>query len=311
MKKMRANIQNSGIFLAFIILLIVFSLANSNFFTVGNISNIIVQCAIIAVVGIGQTLVIISGGIDLSVGSIVSFIGIATGLLLQKNVSLPLAIGIALLIGALIGLISGLVITYGQVPSFIMTLGMMGIATGGTLLLNNGQSVSSFPKQIEVLASTKLFGIIPIFVGYLILLYAGIYILLTKTVFGKHLYALGGSRKTAWLSGVRIKLVEVAVYTFCGFFAAFSGIMLVARMSYASPTAGSSYAIDSIAAVVVGGTAMTGGKGNILGTLLGALFLAMIKNGLTMLNVSAYLQEIIIGVVIVVAVFLDRKRVEK
>jgi ribose transport system permease protein len=135
--------------------------------------------------------------------------------------------------------------------------------------------------------------------------------MLTKSIFGRHIYALGGNRSSAWLSGVKTNKTEILIYVLGGFFSAFAGIMLVARMNYASPTAASNYAIDSIAAVIIGGTAMSGGKGSVLGTLLGAMLLGVLKNGLTMLNVSPYLQQIIIGVVIIAAVFLDGRKVKE
>jgi ribose transport system permease protein len=310
MEKIRSNIKisDAGIYIAFLLLFICFSIMGRSFFSIGNISNIIVQSSIIAIVGIGQTLVILSGGINLSVGSTVSFVGIVMGLLLVSGTGIPAAAVIMLIVGCVSGLVTGFVIAYGKVPSFIVTLGMTGILTGGTLLANNGNPVSRLPPYFEKLASFNLFGHIPIFVIYLILLFAGVHIMLKKTIFGRHIYALGGNRASAWLSGVKTKQTEILVYILGGFFSAFGGIMLVARMNYASPTAASSYAIDSIAAVVIGGTAMSGGKGGVLGTLLGALLLGMLKNGLTMLNVSAYLQQVIIGAVIITAVFLDGRK---
>jgi ribose transport system permease protein len=259
-------------------------------------------------VGIGQTLVILSGGINLCVGSTVSFAGIVIGLLLVAGVPIPLAVAVILLIGFLSGIVTGFIIACGKVPSFIVTLGMMGIFTGGTLLANNGNPVSRLPMNFEKLATYNLFGRFPVFMVYLVVLFGAVYIMLKKSVFGRHIYALGGNRTSAWLSGVKTKMVEILVYALCGVFTAFAGIMLTARMNYASPTAASNYAIDSIAAVVIGGTAMNGGKGSILGTLLGAMLLGMLKNGLTMLNVSAYLQQIVIGAVIIAAVFLDGRK---
>jgi ribose transport system permease protein len=306
--RISVKISDSGIYIAFLALFICFSVVGRSFFSLSNISNIIVQSSIIAIVGIGQTLVILSGGINLSVGSTVSFVGILTGLLLLSGTGIPLAVVIVLAVGGASGFLTGFVIAYGRVPSFIVTLGMMSILTGGTLLANNGNPVSRLPPDFEKLASLNVFGHIPIFVIYLILLFAGVHIMLKKTIFGRHIYALGGNRASAWLSGVKIKKTEILVYVLGGFFSAFGGIMLVARMNYASPTAASNYAIDSIAAVVIGGTAMSGGKGSILGTLLGAMLLGMLKNGLTMLNVSAYLQQVIIGAVIITAVFLDGRK---
>jgi ribose transport system permease protein len=309
--KTNIKISDAGIYITFLLLFMCFSIIGKNFFSVSNISNIIVQSSIIAIVGIGQTLVILSGGINLSVGSTVSFVGIVMGLLLVSGVGIPLAVVIVLVVGGVSGLITGLVIAYGKVPSFIVTLGMMGILTGGTLLANNGNPISRLPPNFEKLASFNLFGYIPIFIIYLVVFFTGVQIMLKQTVFGRHIYALGGNRASAWLSGVKTKKTEILVYVLSGLFSTLGGIMLVARMNYASPTAASNYAIDSIAAVVIGGTAMSGGKGSVLGTLLGAMLLGMLKNGLTILNVSAYLQQIIIGVVIITAVFLDGRKVKE
>jgi ribose transport system permease protein len=289
---------------------IFFSFTSDKFFSISNLSNIIVQSAIIAIVGIGQTIVMLSGGINLSVGSIVSFVGIVMGLILKAAIPIPAAIIFVLLIGAFIGFITGLIIAYGKVPSFIVTLGMMGVLLGATLVANNGNPVAGFTPEFSLLATYSVFGVIPIFLIYVAVLFTGTYIMLTKTVFGRHIYALGGNRASAWLSGVKINKVEIIVYILGGVFSAFAGIMLVSRMNYAAPTAASNYAIDSIAAVVIGGTAMSGGVGNVFGTLLGALLLGMLKNGLTMLNVSAYSQQVIIGAVIIIAVFLDGRKIK-
>jgi ribose transport system permease protein len=309
--KTKIRVADAGIYIAFVLLFILFSVIGKSFFSVSNIANIIVQSSIIAIVGIGQSLVILSGGINLSVGSIVSFVGIEMGLLLVSGMPIPVAIVIILLIGCGIGLVTGLIIAYGNVPSFIVTLGMMSMLTGATLLANNGNPVSGLPPAFSLLASHNFFGHIPIFAIYLIVLFGGVHILLKKTIFGRHIYALGGNRASAWLSGVKTKQTEILVYVLGGAFSAFAGIMLVARMNYASPTAASNYAIDSIAGVIIGGTAMSGGRGGVLGTLLGSMLLGMLKNGLTMLDVSAYLQQVIIGAVIVAAVFLDGRKLKE
>jgi len=307
----KIKISDIGIYIAFFVLFVFFSVISGSFFSLSNITNIIVQSSIIAIVGIGQTLVILSGGINLSVGSIVSFVGIEMGLLLVSGVPIPIAIFIILLIGCLFGFVTGFIIAYGKVPSFIVTLGMMSMLTGATLLANNGNPVSGFPVTFASLASFNLFGHIPIFALYLLVLFGAVHIMLKKSIFGRHVYALGGNRASAWLSGVKTKKTEILVYVLGGFFSAFAGIMLVARMNYASPTAASNYAIDSIAGVIIGGTAMSGGRGGVMGTLLGSMLLGMLKNGLTMLDVSAYLQQVIIGAVIVAAVFLDGRKAKE
>lgn len=297
-----------GIYIALVTVIIVFSVLNKSFLTTSNIMNMIVQSSIIAIVGIGQTLVILTGGIDLSVGSVVAFIGIAAGLMMNAGFNVVSVILFSLFIGLVLGFINGSIVAYGGVPSFIVTLGMMGIARGGALAINNGQPIAGFSQNFKKISELYILHVIPIYVFYCIILFALVYILLTKTCFGRHIYALGGNRITAWLSGVNVKRVEVWVYMLCGLFTAFAALMLASRMNYATPTAANDYNTDSIAAVVMGGTAMIGGRGNVLGTFVGALFLGVLRNGLTIINVSDYLQEIIIGIVIILAVFLDRKK---
>jgi len=305
--KFSNTIKKMSLYLAFIVIFLVFSLINPSFITLNNILNIIVQSSIIAIIGVGQTLVILTGGIDLSVGSIVAFVGIATGLMLKAGMPLAYALIIAILIGMVLGMLNGIVVSYGRVPSFIATLGMMGVARGGALALNSGKPVAGLQAGFEKIATTSI-GTIPIFVFYCVAIYATIYVLLEHTKFGRHVYAIGGNTVAARLSGVRVKRVEALVYVIAGIFAAMGAIMLTARLNYATPIAGSGYELDTIAAVVIGGTSLSGGQGKIIGTLVGALMLGMLKNGLTICNVAAYYQQIIIGVVIIMAVFADRMK---
>lgn len=297
----------AGILLAFLSILIVFSILNENFLTPSNIQNIIVQSAIIGVVAVGQTLVILTGGIDLSVGSTVAFTGIICGLMLNSGISIPLAIAISLIVGILLGSINGAVTAFGGVPAFIVTLGTMSIIRGAALYINGGKPVSGFDNSFQQLANINVFNVVPIFVVYLFVIYGVVYFVLNKMPFGRHIYSVGGNKTCAYLSGINVKKIETISYALSGLFAAFAGIMLLTRMNYGTPTAAMEYNTDSIAAVIIGGTAMSGGRGNLLGTLVGALMMAMLKNGLTLLNVSSYLQQIITGVVIILFVFIDKR----
>ncbi len=301
-------IGKMGMPIAFIAIFIAFSVLNENFLTPSNIQNIIVQSAIIGIVAVGQTLVILTGGIDLSVGSIVAFIGIICGIFLNNNLGIPYAVILSLLIGALFGLFNGVVTSYGKVPSFIVTLGIMSIIRGAALFINNGKPVSGFSEGFQKLANTNVFASIPIFVIYLFIIYGVIYFILNYLPIGRYIYAVGGNKSCAWLSGISVKKVETLTYVLSGLFAAFAGIMLLSRMNYGTPTAASDYNTDSIAAVIIGGCAMSGGRGSVIGTFLGAIMMAMLKNGLTLLNVSTYLQQIITGVVIILAVFIDKRQ---
>lgn len=298
-------LQKYGIYIGFLAVFVAFSILSPHFLSTNNILNIIVQCSIIAIIGAGQTLVILTGGIDLSVGSIVAAVSIMVGLLLSAGIPIAVALLLGAVAGLSLGLLNGIAVSYGQVPPFIMTLGMMGMARGAALALNGGQPVAGFPAAFEKIA-TGAPGGVPIFVVYTALIFVFMYFILDRTRFGRHLYAVGGNRQTARLSGVRVKRVETLAYALSGLFAGIGALLLTARLNYATPTAGTGYELDAIAAVVIGGTSLAGGEGGIIGTLVGALLLGMLRNGLTILNVSAYYQQIIIGAVIVGAVFLDR-----
>jgi ribose transport system permease protein len=303
-------VKSYSLYLAFLAIFIVFSSLNENFLSINNILNIIVQSAIIAIIAVGQTMVILTSGIDLSVGSIVGAVGIVIGLLMVAGYSIPIAILVGVVTGAILGSINGLIITFGRVPAFITTLGMMGMARGFGLALNEGKPVAGLPMAFEKIASTRVWGI-PSFVFYTIIIYVIMFVILERTKFGRHIYAIGGNRDAARLSGVKVKVVELFVYILSGLFAGFGSVLLTARLNYATPVAGANYELDTIAAVVIGGTALSGGQGKVIGTLVGALMLGILRNGLTILNVSSFFQQIIIGAVIIVAVFADKVNEKK
>lgn len=303
-------IKSYSLYLAFLVIFVAFSLLNKNFLSINNVLNIIVQSSIIAIIAVGQTMVILTSGIDLSVGSIVGAVGIGIGLLMVSGVAIPVAVVGGVIMGAIFGLINGGIISYGRVPAFIATLGMMGIARGFGLALNKGQPVAGLPQAFEKIASASIWGI-PSFVFYTLIIYVIMFIILERTKFGRHIYAIGGNRDAARLSGVKVKLVEMLVYMFSGLFAGLGSVLLTARLNYATPVAGTGYELDTIAAVVIGGTALSGGQGRIIGTLVGALMLGILRNGLTIVNVSSFFQQIIIGLVIIIAVFADKLNEKK
>jgi len=303
-------IKSYSLYLAFMVIFVAFSLLNKNFLSINNVLNIIVQSSIIAIIAVGQTMVILTSGIDLSVGSIVGAVGIGIGLLMVSGVAIPVAVVGGVIMGAAFGLINGAIIGYGRVPAFIATLGMMGIARGFGLALNKGQPVAGLPQAFEKIASASVWGI-PSFVFYTLIIYVIMFIFLERTKFGRHIYAIGGNRDAARLSGVKVKLVEMLVYMFSGLFAGLGAVLLTARLNYATPVAGTGYELDTIAAVVIGGTALSGGQGRIIGTLVGALMLGILRNGLTIVNVSSFFQQIIIGSVIIIAVFADKLNEKK
>lgn len=295
----------NGIYFGFLAIIILFSILSPYFFTGNNILNIIVQSSVIAIIAIGETVVILTGGIDLSVGSNVALVSIVLGLLLVSGVAIPIAVLLAITIGVLVGLVNGLIISYGKVPPFIMTLGMLSIAKGIALAANDGRPVSGLPFGFDRIATTRIVGI-PIFIFYCLIAYIVMFIVLNYTRLGRYIYAIGGNLNAARLSGIQVKKITTIAYVFSGLFAAIGGVMLTARLNYATPLSGQGYELDAIAGAVIGGTALSGGKGNVLLTFLGAILLGTLKNGLTLLNVSSFYQQIITGIVIVVAVYLDK-----
>lgn len=303
-------IKSYSLYLAFLVIFIAFSLLNENFLSINNVLNIIVQSSIIAIIAVGQTMVILTSGIDLSVGSIVGAVGIGIGLLMVAGVPIPVAVIAGVIMGAIFGLINGVIISYGRVPAFITTLGMMGMARGFGLAMNEGKPVAGLPMEFEKIASASVGGI-PSFVFYTLIIYVIMFIVLERTKFGRHIYAIGGNRDAARLSGVKVRVVEMIVYLFSGLFAGLGSVLLTARLNYATPVAGNGYELDTIAAVVIGGTALSGGQGKIIGTLVGALMLGILRNGLTIVNVSSFFQQIIIGAVIIIAVFADKLNEKK
>lgn len=300
-------IQKYGIYLGFFFIFILFSFSSPYFLKGRNISNILVQSSILAIIAAGETIVILTGGIDLSVGSIVALTSLFSAFVIV-DMGQPVVTGIimALILSGIIGLVSGVAISYGKVPAFIATLGMMSIARGGALALKSGQPIAGIPAAYENLATYEIFGFIPIFIIYFLVVYIIGYIFLVHTRHGRYIYAIGGNIDAARLSGVNVKIYKTLAYVICGFFAGIGGVLLTARLDYATPIAGIGYELDVIAATVIGGTSLAGGEGNIFGTFLGAVLIGTLRNGLTLLNVSSYYQQIIIGVVIVGAVFLDR-----
>lgn len=293
-----------------VVFTVVCSAAGKNFLTMTNIQNIITQSAVIAIIAIGASLVILTGGIDLSVGSIVGFVGIFAGILIKSGAPVWLACLAAVGAGIVFGLINGILISVGKVPAFITTLGAMQAARGLALLINSGKPISSFPSELSAIMNTRILGI-PMPIIYVFILYTIMIVVMGYTRFGRHLYAVGGNPHAAKLSGVRTRRIEISAYVLSGMFAAIGGILLLSRLSYADPNAGSGYEMNAIASAVIGGISLSGGKGKIGNTLVGALILGTLTCGLQILNVATYYQTIITGIVIVAAVFADKAKERK
>ncbi|PUU92782.1 MAG: ribose transport system permease protein [Halanaerobium sp.] len=290
-----------------LILVIVLSFMSPYFLTIPNILNIIRQVSIIAVISFGMTMVILTGGIDLSVGSMLAFSGAVTaGMMVNSGLNVFLAILIGLAAGTALGLFNGIAVAKAKLPAFIVTLAMMTVARGFTLIYTNGRPISGFNETFRFFGAGYL-GRIPIPVVIMFILLIVIYILLKKTPFGRYIYAIGGNETATKLSGINTDKIKIAVYGLNGFLAAVSGIILTSRLNSAQPMAGEGYELDAIAAVVLGGTSLSGGSGSVIGTIIGALIIAVLNNGLNLLNVSSFYQLVAKGAVILLAVFLDRK----
>jgi ribose transport system permease protein len=292
-----------------VILAVAISFISPRFLTTGNILNVLRQTSINAVIATGMTFVILTGGIDLSVGSILAYSGVIMAALLATQVPLFASIVLVLALGAAIGVVTGLVITKGKVQPFIATFVSMTLLRGATLVFTDGKPISADvgpAEQFAFLGQGYGFGVpVPIFIMVGVLGVA--YYVLRHTRFGRYVYALGGNEEAARLSGLRTGRIKTAVYAVSGLLSATAGIVLTSRLSSAQPTAGAGYELDAIAAVVVGGTSLSGGSGRILGTLVGALIIGILNNALNLMNVSSYYQMIAKGVIILIAVLLDRK----
>jgi ribose transport system permease protein len=278
--------------------------ATPHFATVSNLVNVLEQSAIIGLVSVGMTFVILTGGIDLSVGSIVALAGIVFGLAVRGGAPLGWAAVLALAAGTACGLTNGALVTVGRLPPFIATLGMMSVARGAALMLAGGRPISGFPAPFRALATGHVLGV-PLPVVLMLVVYALAHLVLTRTVLGRYTYAIGGNEEATALSGVNVRAYKTAVYGISGALSATTALLLVARLDSAQPIAGIMYELDAIAAVVIGGASLLGGAGSVVGTLVGTLIMSVLRNGLNLLGVSSYLQQVAIGAVIVIAVLID------
>ena len=299
--------------IALIILMAVITIINSNFLTANNLLNLLLQVTSNALIAFGMTFVILTGGIDLSVGSILALSSALTAGLLGSGMPVTLAILISLILGCILGMMNGLLISYGKLAPFIVTLATMTIFRGATLVYTNGNPITkglSDTFLFQFLGQGYIVGI-PFPVIIMFIVFIVLYVLLHKTAFGKSMYAIGGNEKAAYISGVKLNKVKIIIYSISGIMASISGLIITSRLSSAQPTAGASYEMDAIAAVVLGGTSLSGGKGRILGTLIGALIIGVLNNGLNIIGVSAFWQQVVKGVVILIAVLIDRFKVVK
>ncbi|EHK9047339.1 ribose ABC transporter permease [Vibrio vulnificus] len=296
--------------IALLFLIVVVSFLNPNFFTIDNILNILRQTSVNAIIAVGMTLVILTAGIDLSVGSVLALCGAFAASLVAMEVPVLIAVPTALLAGAALGAISGVIIAKGKVQAFIATLVTMTLLRGVTMVYTDGRPISTgFTDTADAFAwfGTGYALGIPVPVWLMVIVFAAAWYLLNHTRFGRYVYALGGNESATRLSGINVDKVKIGVYAICGLLAALAGIIVTSRLSSAQPTAGMGYELDAIAAVVLGGTSLMGGKGRIMGTLIGALIIGFLNNALNLLDVSSYYQMIAKAAVILLAVMVDNK----
>jgi len=296
--------QYGGIVMALLVLLVFFSLMNPHFMTERNISNILQQIAVIAIAAFGMTWVILLGEIDLSIGSIIAVAGMCGAQMLALGWGFAPALALTLLAGALLGAFNGVMTAKLALPSFIVTVAAMGIYRGLVSLPTNGAPAMIDDATWTAIGSQTWLGY-PLVVWILLFLFIFNHILLSRTTFGRRAYLVGGNREAALYSGIKVARIKIAIFTLCGTMAAISGIILSSRLYSAQTDAGQGYELDAIAAVVLGGTSLSGGVGTMIGTLIGALIIGVMNNGMNMLSVPYFYQLIIKGMVILIAVWLD------
>jgi ribose transport system permease protein len=303
----RATLQKLGPFVALLIISVALSIVSRDFLTVDNLLNVMRQASINALIAFGMTLVILLGGIDLSAGSVLALSSVIIATLLSSGTPAVVATLAGLVAGGLMGLANGIIISKGKVAPFIATLGSMTVLRGLALVVSNGSPISSFNSDFfSLLGGGYVARLVPIPVVLMLVMFGVFWVLLRKTVFGRHIYATGGNAESAKLSGVKVDRIQLWVYTIAGVMSALAGVVLTSRLNSAQPTAGTGYELDAIAAVVLGGTSLTGGRGWIFGTLVGALLIGVLNNGLNLLDVSSFYQQVIKGAVILLAVLIDR-----
>lgn len=297
--------RNAGILIGLVALCVIISLRSDRFLTQDNIMNVLRQISSNMYLACAMTMILIAGGIDLSVGSIVAITGVTAGTLLNLGVPIPVMILICLLMGAVYGTVTGAIITSTTLPPFIVTYSMMQILRGATYVYTGGTTVRVDDRTFINLGTGYAFGFLPLPVIYLLVVFVIVFIVLNKTRLGRHIYAVGGNEKAAKFSGISVRKTRMFVYIFSGVMGALAGLVLCARSYSGNPLAGDGAEMDAIAACVLGGASMAGGYGFVGGTLIGALIIGLLNNGLNLMRIDSYWQIILKGIVILVAVYVD------
>ncbi|MGD1819496.1 MAG: ABC transporter permease [Pleomorphochaeta sp.] len=305
-KKMNKRNSATGIIMSLIVLCIVITILAPRFITIANLKNVLSQATVNAIIAIGEFLAILTAGIDLSIGSILAFSIMMLGIFaVNLQLNPILAMVLALAVGAAFGFFNGFLLTKFKLPHpFISTIGTKMIGAGLALAVTNAMPISGFAPSIQFIGSSS-FGILPVSVILVVIVYVCMYIFMNRTATGRYIYAVGGNKEATRLSGINVNKVLLIVYSLSGFFAALAGIVLVGRVNAAYPLAGKDYETDAIASVIIGGASFAGGVGQIQNTIIGVLIIAVLRNGLNLLNVDSAYQTVAIGVVIILAVYLD------
>ena len=302
-----AVVHAPGAFYLLSILSVALALSTPNFFSTANLANVALQVAVLTIIALGMTLVILTEGIDLSLGPVLGLCGVTAALLVTAGYPLPVAIGSALVIGMIFGAVNGTLVAVMGMPPFVVTLGTFGIAQSIATVLTKGDSVTSLPAYYRWF-NDGVFAGIPVPIWTTIAVFALTWFLLYRTKFGRYVFAIGGNRRALILSGTRVNAYHIAVYVYAGFLAGIASFIMTARMNAAHPTIGVGLEFDAIAAVILGGTSFEKGRGGIAGTVIGALAVGVLRNGLNLLGVGTEWQVAIVGVVIIAAVGLDSLR---
>jgi ribose transport system permease protein len=309
---MKLLLRDAGIGLALLLLIVFFSVTAEHFLTPNNISNILTQITINLILAIGMTFVILIGGIDLSVGSMLAFCAVVAGTVLTiPGLSVGVAVFLATLAaigtGVACGFLNGWISAFWGLPSFIVTLGMLNIARGAALQVTDARSIYSFPQSFNDFGSQMVFGIPVVFLIALLLVMIAWFVL-SKTVFGRLLYGIGNNEEAIRLAGHSLMFFKVAAFTIAGALVGIAAMVYMARLNIASPIIGIGFELNAIAAVIIGGTSLSGGRGSVIGTLLGACIIGVLANGLILFGLSDFMRQMITGVVIILAVIIDKYR---
>lgn len=308
-EKTKNLLREMGPLIGLVLLFIVIAALNDRFISPSNLSNLLRQVSINALISFGMTFVILTGGIDLSVGSILALSSALLASMITSGMNPEMAVIVAAVIGLGLGAVNGIIVAYGKVAPFIATLATMTIYRGATLVYTNGNPISGLSDDpiFMGLGQGDIAGV-PVPAILMLIAFLALLFILNKTPLGRQTYAVGGNEKVSFIAGIKINRVKIVSYAITGLLCALAGAVLTSRLNSAQPTAGMGYELDAIAAVVLGGTSLSGGKGRITGTLIGALIIGTLNNGLNILNVSSFYQQVVKGIVILLAVLMDRKK---